>query len=115
MKKLNNVLDWVTKPLELKFSEVEIQLKLHWKEIIHKPLSEYSRPAKVIFDKYNKQGTLYISVNNGSVALEIQYLISIILEKIAILFGYKIIHNIKIKQEIKFSFDSKVNPSLIKY
>ena len=102
MRKINTIVDKLIKPLSYKFGILETRLRLNWPEIIHQPFSTYSRPTKVIYNKFDKKNTLYVNVSNGSIALEIQYLIPIILEKIAILFGYKVIHYIKIKQEIKF-------------
>ena len=98
MKKLDIIIDRLIQPIGYKFGILETTLKLNWKKILHEPLSRYSKPSGVLFDKYTKENTLYITVDNGSVGVEIQYLIPIMIEKIAIIFGYKIIQKIKIRQ-----------------
>ncbi|MBQ4875062.1 MAG: DUF721 domain-containing protein [Rickettsiaceae bacterium H1] len=98
MKKLNMLLDKLIKPISYRFGILETTLKLNWSKLLHEPLSLYSKPYKISFDKYSKHNTLYITAENGNTAIEIQYLIPVLIEKIAILFGYKAIHKIKIRQ-----------------
>ncbi len=98
MKKLNVLIDRLIDPMGYRFGVLETKLKIAWSDILHKPLSDYSTPSKVLFDKYTKESTLYINVSNGSVAMEIRYLIPTLIESIAVFLGYKGVHNIKIKQ-----------------
>ncbi len=102
MKKLNILVDKLLKPLSYKYGITEATLKLHWKDILHEPLSIYSTPYRISYNQFNKKNTLYISVGNGSIALEIKYIKLIIIEKIAQIFGYKIVHDIKVRQSLNF-------------
>ena len=45
------------------------------------------------------RSVMHLAVTNGSKALEIQHMVSLIMEKITIFFGYKAVYGIKIKQE----------------
>lgn len=100
MRKLDVLINMALYPIKYKFGTIETIIRLNWNNILHLPLSAQSRASQIQFDKYNKFHTLYIEVNNGNTALEIQYIIPDLIEKIAQLFGYKAIHEIKIKQNM---------------
>lgn len=80
-------------------SKLEIKLFLSWKEIVGLEIAQFTRIEKLIFqDNYNSS-TLYIVVNNSGVALSLQHMIPMILEKIAVFFGYKAVSSVRIKQK----------------
>ncbi len=79
-------------------SRIEIRLLLNWKNIVGQEISEASQPEKVIFSQNSNSGILYLLVTNSSMALQIQHLSLLIVEKIAVFFGYKAVYGIKIKQ-----------------
>ncbi|OEY86489.1 hypothetical protein BIY23_03620 [Wolbachia pipientis] len=81
-----------------KMTRNEIRLILHWDNIVGKEIAEYTKPQKISYTQNANVGILHLIVTNGSKALEIQHMISFIIEKITIFYGYKAIYDIRIKQ-----------------
>lgn len=80
-------------------SKNEIRLILNWRGIVGEEISECTKPKKISYAQNINSGVLHLVVTNGSKALEIQHMISLIMEKITVFFGYKAVYGIKIKQE----------------
>nr|WP_246214289.1 DciA family protein [Wolbachia endosymbiont of Cruorifilaria tuberocauda] len=85
--------------MKSKMSKNEICLILNWKDIVGAEISECTKPRKVSYAQNINTGVLHLIVTNGSKALEIQHMVSLIIERITIFFGYKAVYAIKIKQE----------------
>ena len=79
------------------FADGEI---LHrWPTIIGKMLAKASHPEKIIYTKgRNADGTLQLRVGNSGLALDIQHMEPMILDRINAYFGYRAISRIKIIQ-----------------
>gem|GEM_PF-3073449 len=93
-KKLKSIIEnCALKCMKNKISKNEIRLILNWQNIVGKEIAECTKPKNI------NSGVLHLVVTNGSKALEIQHMISLIIEKITIFFGYKAVYGIKIKQE----------------
>lgn len=98
-QKLKSIVEnCAAKCIKKEVSKIEIRLLLNWKDIVGSEISKVSEPEKVIFRQNSNSGTLYLLVTNSSMALQIQHLSLLIIEKIAVFFGYKAIYDIKIKQ-----------------
>ncbi|WP_168464612.1 DciA family protein [Wolbachia endosymbiont of Ctenocephalides felis wCfeT] len=99
-KKLKSIVEMCAlKCMKSKISKNEILLILNWRNIVGKEIAECTRPKKILYAQNINSGVLHLIVTNGSKALEIQHMISLIIEKITIFFGYKAVYGIKIKQE----------------
>jgi hypothetical protein len=79
------------------FADGEI---LHrWPTIIGKMLAKASHPEKIVYPKgRNGNGTLQLRVGNSALALDIQHMEPVILDRINAHFGYRAINRIKIIQ-----------------
>jgi len=73
----------------------------NWPEIIGKKYAPFSYPKSINFDKSEKSAKLVIGVYNSSVGFFLENNSEFLLEKIAMLYGYKAISKIIIKQEPK--------------
>ena len=70
----------------------------HWNEIVGKTISESSCPERLFFPKDEKcAGTLRIRVSGG-LALELQHLEPLVIERINQFFGYRAVEKISIVQ-----------------
>lgn len=73
-----------------------------WPYIVGEMLARYSAPQKLFFPKQKRShGTLVVHVYNSGLALELEFLKPVIIEKIATYFGYAAVQQIKIVQEIR--------------
>ncbi|KJV68768.1 DUF721 domain-containing protein [Candidatus Neoehrlichia procyonis] len=84
---------------EYNISKTEMRILLNWNDIVGKDIAQISRPEKLSFLNNSNSGILYLAVNNGGHAIYIQYAIPTIIEKISVYFGFKAVHDIKIKQK----------------
>jgi hypothetical protein len=99
-KKLKSIIEnYALKCMKNKISKNEIRLILNWQNIVGKEIAECTKPKKISYAQNINSGVLHLVVINGSKALEIQHMVSLIIEKITIFFGYKAVYGIKIKQE----------------
>nr|WP_246209884.1 DUF721 domain-containing protein [Wolbachia endosymbiont of Atemnus politus] len=80
-------------------SKNEIRLILNWRSIVGEEIAKCTKPRKISYAQNINSGVLHLMVTNGSRALEIQHMISLVIERITIFFGYKAVYGIKIKQE----------------
>ncbi|QOD38179.1 DUF721 domain-containing protein [Candidatus Wolbachia massiliensis] len=99
-KKLKSIVEnCALKCIKNKMSKNEIRLILNWKSIVGAEIAECTKPKKILYAQNVNSGVLHLVVTNGSKALEVQHMISLVIEKITIFFGYKAVYGIKIKQE----------------
>lgn len=89
---------------------VEIDIMLHWEDIVGESISLYTLPTKAKYDIKNNKRILFIDVPVGGFALELQHKENYLLEKINSYFGYKAVHGIKISQNMNMSVKSKIRP-----
>ncbi len=76
----------------------------NWEKIVGKKYAKLCYPKSISFDKNDskiKRAKLTIGVFNSSAGFFLQNNSEILLEKIAILYGFKAVHKIIIKQENK--------------
>ncbi|MFN7039166.1 MAG: DciA family protein [Alphaproteobacteria bacterium] len=90
MHKLSLQLEKITKPIFNKKGFYQTKIIDDWHLIVGKDLSLYTLPMKLRYNqiKSKNEGILYIYVKNNNVAIELQYIKHIVIEKIAIYFGY---------------------------
>ncbi|QGR03354.1 DUF721 domain-containing protein [Ehrlichia ruminantium] len=81
-------------------SKIEIRLFLNWVNIVGKEISQIAVPRRLLFLDNVNTALLYLTVNSGGAAIDIQYNIPVIIEKISMFFGFKAVHGIKIKQKL---------------
>ncbi|ABD45016.1 hypothetical protein ECHHL_0629 [Ehrlichia chaffeensis str. Heartland] len=81
-------------------SKIEVLLFFNWNNIVGEEISQVAKPKKLSFLNAMNTGVLYLVVNNGGVAINIQYAIPIIIEKISVFFGFKVVNIIKIRQQL---------------
>ncbi|NUY39569.1 DUF721 domain-containing protein [Wolbachia endosymbiont of Litomosoides brasiliensis] len=99
-KKLKSIVEsYALKCMRNRISRNEMRLILNWKSIVGAEIAECTKPKKISYAQNINSGVLHLVVTNGSKALEIQHMISLVIEKITIFFGYKAVYGIKIKQE----------------
>lgn len=99
-KKLKSIVEsYALKCMKSKLSKNEIRLILNWRSIVGEEIAGCTKPKKISYAQNINSGVLHLVVTNGSKALEIQHMVSLIMEKITIFFGYKAVYGIKIKQE----------------
>lgn len=76
------------------------KLNKNWEEIIGKKYAPFCEAIKLKINA-DKKTTLHLNAYNSAIAFALEGLKNDIIEKIASYFGYKIIHNIRITQELK--------------
>jgi hypothetical protein len=95
-KILSQILEPITKPAFKAHGLAGNRIISEWPQIIGEKLSSYCIPEKLSFPAGKKtDGTLSIAVENGF-APEIQHMQALILERLAVYFGYKAITRITI-------------------
>jgi len=96
---LANILGEVTKPIFKDMGFVQGNIMANWHDIVGGEIAEQTLPRDVKFSRDKKtDGTLHLEVYDAS-SLRIQHMEPIIIEKIAVYFGYKAISKIKIFQK----------------
>ena len=70
-----------------------------WPTIAGEHLARHTQPEKITHPKaQGSGGTLYLTIENGSVALELQHLEPLLIERINGFFGFKAVEKLKITQ-----------------
>jgi hypothetical protein len=104
MKKLEHSLNYLLKN-KLKHNKQEFfiiyQLSKNWQKIIGKEYQQYCQPKSISLNSDKQEIKLTISAYNSAIAFFIENNTSLILERIAILYGFKAVGKIIIKQEPK--------------
>jgi len=76
-------------------------LSKNWSEIVGRKYEKLCYPQSVKFDKNEKTANLTIAVHNPAIGFFLENNSEVIVERIAILFGFKSIKKIIIKQDPK--------------
>lgn len=70
-----------------------------WATIAGEHLARHTQPDKITYPKSQSAGgTLYLTIENGSIALELQHLEPLLIERVNGFFGYKAVARLKITQ-----------------
>jgi hypothetical protein len=105
---INKAIMPLTKQLLGKNGLIELEILKNWSAIVGKELALNSLPQKITFQKDKKtDGCLYISVNSGAFALEINQSAPQIIGKINVFFGYPAVSSLKIIQTSNASLSLK--------
>lgn len=97
---LSQSLDFITKPIFAKRGFSQNKILTEWHLIVGNELAKFSSPKKLTYPKNEKYGAvLHVEIYNSGKAMEFSYNTPIIIEKIAIYFGYKAVSQIKIVQK----------------
>lgn len=95
---LGALLHRVTQPATAKKGSAYVKLLANWEEIAGLEIAKKCTPLTLTFprQKYN-EGKLTLSTTSA-MAIEIQHLTPLLIEKIAIYFGYRVVERISIVQ-----------------
>jgi hypothetical protein len=69
-----------------------------WASIVGEPLAVRSLPEKLVRAPEGRGGTLHVRVGSGALALELQHLEPVVLERINTYFGYRAVERLKLVQ-----------------
>ncbi len=85
---LGQSINRITNPAMRRRGFAEAAIVTRWQEIVGRPLSDHSRPFRVVFPRGQRlDGTLHLTVT-GAFAPEVQHLAPQIVERINSYFGY---------------------------
>lgn len=75
------------------------EMLISWHQIVGTKFASATTPMKYISNTHNKRkiNILYISTANSGIGMEIAYNENIIIERIAVYFGYKAVDKIQVK------------------
>lgn len=81
----------------LKKQGIEAALLKHWRDIVGNELADACQPVKLTVPKGKKSGVLTVEIH-PSHALIAQHMQSVILEKLAVYYGYRAVERIQFRQ-----------------
>jgi hypothetical protein len=101
LRPISSLLDNVTKPIFKKRGFYEQRLITDWPLIVGQALSAQTIPQKIVsrMVKEEKEGILYVDALSSSAAMQLQFMAPLLIEKIAVYFGYKAVTALKIQQK----------------
>lgn len=113
--KVSSLLDQVTKPIFKKRGFYQHKLLTDWPMIVGPALAPHTIPQKIVSRevKGQKEGILYIDVQNSSAAMQLQFMEPMLIEKIAAYFGFKAVTKFKIQQKPMHSVREKEKKAII--
>jgi len=114
-KSIEDNISKIIKPISKKKKDNFVilhKLQKNWDNIIGKKYAPYCEAIKIKTGSYNKI-VLYLNAYNSAIAFALEGLKNDIIEKIAAYFGYKLITDIRISQELK-EIESKEKQKEIK-
>ena len=95
---LRGLIAKAAEPAITKKGQEYTRLLLDWPEIAGSTISSYCTPHRLTFPKQSRSaGTLTLAVTSGR-ALELQHQTGLLIEKIAIAFGYRVVDRITLIQ-----------------
>lgn len=95
---MDKILAQVTAPVMRKHGYLKARLFTQWAEIVGAETARKCHPKQLTFpQKQNINGTLTLRVSSGF-ALELQHLEPVLLEKMAVYFGFRAIDRIRLEQ-----------------
>ncbi len=99
-QKLNDLLKPIFSGNKKEFILIN-NLSKNWSEIVGRKYEKLCYPQSVKFDKNEKTASLTIAVHNPAIGFFLESNSEVIIERIAVLFGFKSIKKIIIKQDPK--------------
>lgn len=99
MKPISNEIDKVLRGVFARHSKTFAEIMINWPKITGLAFGAITSPYKIATatEKKRKINILYVKVDNSSTGLEFTYHQDIIIERIAVYFGYKAIDKIIVK------------------
>lgn len=99
MVSISMAVNETAKPLLIKRGFAENRIITDWNLIAGEHIGKCSNPRRLSFRQGSSaDGTLFVEVYNSIAAMEMEHLSPVIIEKIALYFGYKAVSKIKIIQ-----------------
>lgn len=99
-KPLAQDIERILKPVYQQHGFSEHRVLTEWAKVVGRELAAVSAPRKLVFQKGKREnGTLHVTVSSGARALELQHMQPVILERIAMYFGYRAIEKIVFLQD----------------
>jgi hypothetical protein len=112
MRQIGKAIAGVLDPLTAKRANVDLSLSLAWQEVAGEKLAGRTQPHKIVWphrhgtDEPFRPGTLIVACE-GSLALDLQYRTTELLERINRFFGFHALDKIKIEQRVIVRFREK--------
>lgn len=103
-KRLEDGIGNIIKPISKKKKDnftILSKLIKNWKIIVGEKYYQFCHPQKIKLSTTNNQATLFITSYNSAIAFALEGNKNQIIEQIASYFGYKIVSDIRITQELK--------------
>lgn len=95
---LSATLDRLTRPVFRRRGFAEGAVLTDWPAIVGTHLAERSAPEKIVPAGPRGEGTLHLRIKDGALALELQHLEPILLERINGYFGYRAVSRLRMIQ-----------------
>lgn len=95
-RKINYFIDKVCAPIIREVGQVKYTIWKYWPEIIGSEIASYAFFHKIVYNHNDQLYTLYINVQNSSIATIVNYNQTLIIRRISDYFGYQLISRIKI-------------------
>ena len=98
-KLLGDTISHILRQCVGKRSKALAEIVINWSKIVGSEFARDTSPTGIFTAKEKGQpvNILYVTVNSSSVGLKLSYSQEMIIEKIAIYFGHKAVHKIKMK------------------
>lgn len=102
-KSLSDSINSVLRKSLGKKSNSVAEIVINWEKIVGRELAQQTSPGNIYSTKENgkKIGILYVSVDSAATGLKLAYQQELIIEKIAIYFGHKLVHKIRSKINLR--------------
>ena len=89
----------ITKPIFGGRGLADGSIVSHWGEIVGGLLARHSTPERIIFRTGRKDaGVLHLRIDSGGLAMEIQHMSPVLIERINSYFGFRAVADLKITQ-----------------
>lgn len=70
-----------------------------WSSVVGKNLASLSSPTRIIYPRGKRsRGTLYLRIASGSIAVELQHMEPLLIQRINAYFGYRAVERIQLQQ-----------------
>ncbi len=70
-----------------------------WSSVVGKDLAALSSPTRIIYPRGKRsRGTLYLRIASGSIAVELQHMEPLLIQRINAYFGYRAVERIQLQQ-----------------
>lgn len=98
-KLLSDTINQVVRKAIGKGDKILGEMLVNWHKIVGEEIANATLPTKIYSakEKGKQINILYLNINNAAYGLKIAYQQEIIIERISVYFGYKIVHKIRTK------------------